>query len=381
MSSTHLLDDAVQCQCRTARRPDSRTRRSDDYVRNKLLDFNGGPLRVALHSLAPATMAQLKDKVKNTLDEGRILVIGSQVFTGFQFRAVFEPGFEHLSGHAKYLEVAGLGLMVLAVALLIWPATYHQLIENGEDTENVYRFTSAVLAAAILPFALALGIDFLVGAEFLFGRTEGLVAGAIGFATAILFWYVLQLVHRQKHSQEIERERKLSEQQQQKQGSGTELKDKIQQVLTEVRVALPGAQALMGFQFISLFMEAFQKLPQSLKIIHFIALCLVGLTIIILMTPASYHRIVERGEETERFHHFASRVLLWALVPLALGITGDFYVVVHKVTGSGIVAGSLAALAMVILYGLWFGYAFQQRKARGHTRKQIVNVDVRSWSE
>jgi len=59
----------------------------------------------------------------------------------------------------------------------------------------------------------------------------------------------------------------LSEEQQ-KQSSGTELTDKIQQVLTEVRVALPGAQTLMGFQFIALFMEAFQKLPQPLKIIH-----------------------------------------------------------------------------------------------------------------
>jgi hypothetical protein len=29
-------------------------------------------------------------------------------------------------------------------------------------------------------------------------------------------------------------------------------------------------------------MEAFQKLPQSLKIIHFVALCLVALTIILL---------------------------------------------------------------------------------------------------
>jgi high-affinity Fe2+/Pb2+ permease len=94
-----------------------------------------------------------------------------------------------------------------------------------------------VLAAAILPFALALGIDFFVGGEFLFGRTQGIIAGAIAFATAILFWYGLELVHRQKHSQEIEKERRSSVEQQQKQRNGTELKDKIDQVLTEVRVA------------------------------------------------------------------------------------------------------------------------------------------------
>lgn len=137
----------------------------------------------------------------------------------------------------------------------------------------------------------------------------------------------------------------------------------------------------MGFQFISLFMEAFQKLPQPLKIIHFIALCLVALTIILLMTPASYHRIVEQGEATERFHRLASKVLLWSLVPLGLGITGDFYVVAHKVTVSGIVSGLLAALAIVILYGLWFGYAIQQRNARERKRKPALSVDIRSWSQ
>ncbi len=324
-------------------------------------------------------MAKLKDKIKNTLDEGRILVIGSQVLIGFQFRSMFEPGFEQLSAHARYMKLGSLGLMVLALALLIWPGTYHQLIENGEDKEDVHRFASRVLAAAILPFALGLGIDFYVGAEFLFGRTQGLIAGAITLGTALLFWYGLELVHREKHSQEIEKERKLSQQQQQEQGSGTEVKDKIEQVLTEVRVALPGAQALIGFQFISLFNESFQKLPQSLKIIHFISLCCVGLTIILLMTPASYHRIVERGEETERFHRFASTILLCSLVPLALGIAGDFYVVAHKVTSSGTLAGFLAALALVILYGLWFGYAIQQRIARKR-REEDFKVDVHALS-
>jgi len=152
------------------------------------------------------------------------------------------------------------------------------------------------------------------------------------------------------------------------------------QLKQKIKNTLGGAQALLGFQFISLFMEAFQKLPQSLKIIHFIALCLVALTIILLMTPASYHRIVERGEETERFHRFASTILLWSLVPLALGIAGDFYVVAHKVTSSGFVSSLLAALAMGILYGLWFGYPLQQRKARERNREQILSVDAQSWS-
>src|SRR4051794_18466132 len=55
------------------------------------------------------TMAQLKDKVKTTLDEGRILVIGAQVLLGFQLRAILETGFEKLPEHAKYMKLGGIG--------------------------------------------------------------------------------------------------------------------------------------------------------------------------------------------------------------------------------------------------------------------------------
>ena len=145
---------------------------------------------------------------------------------------------------------------------------------------------------------------------------------------------------------------------------GTKLKDIIQQVLTEVRVVLPGAQALLGFQFISLLMEGFEKLPQSSKYVHFISLSLVALTVILLMTPAAYHRLVERGEDTEHFHRFASRTLLASMIPLALGIAGDFYVVARKITESDGLAIGLAGIALLIFYGLWFGFTLYRRQAR-----------------
>src|ERR687886_3022145 len=99
-------------------------------------------------------MAKLKDKVKTTLDEGRILVIGSQVLLGLQFRSVMEKGFEKLPEYAKYMKLGGLGLMLLAITLLMWPGAYHQIVEGGEDTERLHRFATAVMGVALLPFAL-----------------------------------------------------------------------------------------------------------------------------------------------------------------------------------------------------------------------------------
>src|SRR5919199_5980372 len=109
-------------------------------------------------------MAQLKDKVKTTLDEGRMLILGSQVLLGFQFRSVLEKGFDRLPDHAKYTKLGGLALMILAVTLLMWPGAYHQIVEDGEDTHELQRFATAVMGVALLPFALGLGADFFVGA-------------------------------------------------------------------------------------------------------------------------------------------------------------------------------------------------------------------------
>jgi len=41
-------------------------------------------------------MTRLKDKIKLTLDESRMLVLGAQILLGFQFRSVFEAAFDRL---------------------------------------------------------------------------------------------------------------------------------------------------------------------------------------------------------------------------------------------------------------------------------------------
>jgi hypothetical protein len=326
-------------------------------------------------------MAQLKDKVKTTLDEGRILVIGAQVLLGFQFRSILETGFEKLPEHAKYMKLGGLGLLLIAVTLLMWPGTYHQIVEDGEDTHDLNRFATAVMGVALLPFALGLGLDFFVGAERLFSRTQGLIVGVVALAVALFFWYGLEAIRRGAREPEVKEKREMSKQKGEQEEGGTKLKDKIQQVLTEVRVVLPGAQALLGFQFISLLMEGFEKLPLTSRYVHFISLSLVALSVILLMTPAAYHRLVEQGEDTEHLHRFASRTLLASMVPLALGITGDFYVVARKITGTDALSIGLSALMLLIFYGLWFGYTLYRRQKREQGLRPRMQVSVSSLSK
>jgi hypothetical protein len=49
------------------------------------------------------------------------------------------------------------------------------------------------------------------------------------------------------------------------------------------------------------------------------------------------------------------------MVPLALGLAGDCYVVVARVLGSSEVAIALAIVSLVFFFGLWFGLTLAVR--------------------
>jgi hypothetical protein len=293
-------------------------------------------------------MAELGKKVKFALDEARMLVLGSQVLLGFQFRSFFEPSFDKTPEYVQFLKFAGLDLMLVAILLLILPAAYHRIVEQGEATEEQHRFTTDVMDFALLPFALVLGMDCFVAFEPRVALPQAIVAGASVTGAALFCWYGLQWL---KRARDGKRGSQMS-----KQGQGrTPLNEKIEHVLTECRVVLPGVQALLGFQFATTLMEGFEKIPDSSKQVHLASLLLISASMICLMMPAARHRMVEEGEESEELHKFASWMLLASLLPLALGVSGDLFVVTRKLTDSvqlGIVA---AACSVVVFLTSWFG--------------------------
>jgi uncharacterized protein DUF6328 len=124
---------------------------------------------------------------------------------------------------------------------------------------------------------------------------------------------------------------------------------------------LPGAQALLGFQFIIVLMEGFNQIPLSSKYIHFASLAAIAVCTILLIMPAAYHRIVFQGEDSEEFHAIASRLLLLAMVFLALGVSGDFLIVCRKVSGSLLLSAIVSLGLLAFFFGLWFGWTTYRR--------------------
>jgi hypothetical protein len=309
-------------------------------------------------------MSQLKDKVENALNEARILVLGVQVLLGFQFQVVFEPGFEKLTPVARAAYLAGLGLLLLTLAGLMAPAAFHRLVVRGNVTPSLLRFTTHVADLCLLPFGLGLSLDFYGLTERLGGPRFGLLAAGLALALTLLFWYGWEWLDRARAPDPLERQNPMSEKLSGA-SAGTPLTEKVKQVMMEARIVLPGVQALLAFQFMTFFLDAFDKLSAVLKYAHLTGLILIGLSMVLLMTPAAYHRLVERGEDSERFHRLASRLLLAAMAFFALGMAVDVWVVVEKVSGSRPAGLWSAAATLVVFYGLWFGYTYLRRTRAG----------------
>jgi hypothetical protein len=67
--------------------------------------------------------------------------------------------------------------MVCVVGLLITPGPYHRIVESGEDSGNFHHPVTVIADLAILPFALALGLDLFLTVGRVFGEVAGAAAG------------------------------------------------------------------------------------------------------------------------------------------------------------------------------------------------------------
>jgi hypothetical protein len=294
----------------------------------------------------------VEDRLKTALDESRLLILGVQVLFGFQFEAAFQDLFADVPAGSRYVHCAGLMLLLASMGLLIAPSLFHQIIHRGNSTPGAVRMATAFAGASLLQLTLGLGVAIFVTFEQLFNRGVGIAAGVSLAALALLLLYGLGFALREKREQPM-----------QDQPTGVSLKSKIEQMLTEARVIIPGAQALLGFQLIAVLTKAFSELPPFFRYIHCAGLSAVALSVILLMTPAALHRIGFRGEDSPTFFRIGSRFVVAGSVPLAVGIAADVAVVFFKAIGSengAIVAGLVSLFGLL---GLWLGYPLWLRAA------------------
>jgi hypothetical protein len=132
------------------------------------------------------------------------------------------------------------------------------------------------------------------------------------------------------------------------------LEEEATHVTDEARMVLPGVQAVLGFQLVAVFNQRFQDLSSIEQVLHLGAFLLVALAMGLMMTPAAYHRQVERGRVSRRFVELSSTLLTIAMLPLIVGVCLDTYLISRLIVGAPRTAMAVAAIVAIVLAGLWY---------------------------
>jgi hypothetical protein len=241
----------------------------------------------------------------------------------------------------------------LAAILLLCPGSFHRLAESGDDTVRLHRLTTVFAGLGLLPFGICLAIDvFIVGSKFA-GAEIGILAAVLLGLFAALGWYGIEWARRRVVRRKIEETIVR-----------TPIKEKIRTLGTEVRVVLPGAQALLGFQFSAFLSDTFEKLTPLGQAVHFGSTIAMAVAVILLMVPAAYHRLATGGEDTREVDRVGSFAMLGAMGFLIFSMAGDLYLILAYPLHSPRTALVAASLTVVLAFVLWFIFPVSMRRRR-----------------
>ncbi|MEG1052595.1 MAG: DUF6328 family protein [Janthinobacterium sp.] len=137
----------------------------------------------------------------------------------------------------------------------------------------------------------------------------------------------------------------------------------LSDLLSELRILLPGAQMLTAFLIILPFNGGFAKIVQAEKIVFLLTFFLSMTSLVLLSAPAIQHRVMRPLQDRERFKRVADRIMMAGALSLAMAFILGTNLVISEVFGqaAGIVACALIG-ALVICMWWWLPLHWKRRK-------------------
>jgi uncharacterized protein DUF6328 len=106
---------------------------------------------------------------------------------------------ETLSAATQVLHLIAISLTAISIALIMAPAAYHRIVEPEVSSEFFIRFTSVLIAAAMVPLMISLTLDAYIVAILIV--RSGVLGAAIAIAVFTIFavmWFVYPLAKRKR---------------------------------------------------------------------------------------------------------------------------------------------------------------------------------------
>jgi hypothetical protein len=125
------------------------------------------------------------------------------------------------------------------------------------------------------------------------------------------------------------------------------------ELLGELRIALPGIQVLFAFLLTVPFAQRFASIQTFDRVVYIVALLSTAVAAVLLIAPTAYHRHSFRCGRKHEIVRFANTAILAGLGVLALAMTAAILLVTHVIFGAVTAAAvTLGSAAMFVT--LWY---------------------------
>jgi Family of unknown function (DUF6328) len=127
----------------------------------------------------------------------------------------------------------------------------------------------------------------------------------------------------------------------------------LQEMLGELRVALPGVQVLFAFLLVVPFNQRFADVTQFQKTVFFVTLLCTAASTVCLIAPTVHHRLEFRQQDKHRIVSTGNRVVILGLLLLAIAMTGAVLFVTDFLYSSTTTIAAAGGLALAFAL-LWY---------------------------
>jgi uncharacterized protein DUF6328 len=137
----------------------------------------------------------------------------------------------------------------------------------------------------------------------------------------------------------------------------------LQEMLGELRVALPGVQVLFAFLLVVPFNQRFGQVSDFQKTLYLVTLLFTTASSICLIAPTAHHRLEFRRQQKELIVSTGNRIVILGLALLAIAMTGAVTLVTDFLYGTQTTAIAVGGVALAF-FVLWFAIPLRRLAQR-----------------
>lgn len=143
--------------------------------------------------------------------------------------------------------------------------------------------------------------------------------------------------------------------------SSKDLDRELDEILSELRVVLPGVTVLFAFLLTVPFTADFPSIDTVDRAAYFLAFIAAAVSIVFLVGESAYHRIVGRPYDKARLTRTAGRQAVAGIASLAVALTAVAFLVTDVVYGTRL-AAAVAASVLGLATAVWFAFPLSRRR-------------------